>query len=102
MAKEFTEAEIDFEGVTKELARLVPPKVTLVEVLGRLRETMLEQKAKGVTLKQMRAVLEARGINVSERKLRSFLETGELGPGRKPAGIATTAEAPAEDGGDKF
>ena len=92
MAKEFTEAEIDFEGVTKELARLVPPKVTLVEVLGRLRETML---------KQMRAVLEGRGINVSERKLRSFLETGELGPGRKPAGIATAA-APAEGGGDQF
>ena len=101
MAKEFTEAGIDFEGVTKELGRLVPPKVTLVEVLGRLREAMLEQKAKGVTLKQMRAVLEARGINVSERKLRSFLETGELGPGRKPAGIATTAAAD-EGGGDKF
>ena len=101
MAKEFTEAEIDFERVTKELARLVAPKVTLEEVLGRLRETMLEQKAKGVTLRQMRAVLEARGINVSERKLRSFLETGELGPGRKPAGIATTA-APDEGGGDKF
>ena len=101
MGKEFTEAEIDFEGVTKELARLVPPKVTLVEVLGRLRETMLEQKAKGVTLKQMRAVLEGRGINVSERKLRSFLETGELGPGRKPAGIAATT-TPDEGGGDKF
>ena len=101
MAKEFTEAEIDFEGVAKELARLVPPKVTLVEVLGRLRETMLEQKAKGVTLKQIHAVLEGRGINLSERKLRSFLETGELGPGRRPAGIAAMV-APAEGGGDKF
>ena len=101
MAKEFTEAEIDFEGVIKELARLVPPKVTLVELLERLRETMLEQKAKGVTLKQMRAVLEGRGINVSERKLRLFLETGELGPGRPPAGIAAM-RTPEEGGGDKF
>ena len=101
MAKEFTEAGIDFEGVTKELGRLVPPKVTLAEVLGRLREAMLEQKAKGVTVKQMRVVLAARGINLSERKLRLFLETGELGPGRTPAGIARAAAAD-EGGGDKF
>ena len=101
MAREFTEAEIDFDGVARELSRLVPPRVTLAEVLGRLRETMLEQKAKGVTVKQMRAVLEGRGINVSERKLRVFLETGELGPGRKPAGIVTT-EATGHSGGDQF
>lgn len=101
MAKEFTEAEIDFDGLTKELSRLVPPKVTLEEILGRLRDTMLEQKAKGVTAKQMCEVLKARGINVSERKLRSVLETGELGPGRKPAGLSTESGAPAE-GGDNF
>ena len=102
VATEFIEAEIDFDGVAKELAKLAPPKVTLEQVLGRLRDTMLEQKAKGVTLKQMLAVLEGRGISVSERKLRTFLETGEMGPGRKPAGIARAAAAPAEGGGDKF
>ena len=53
MARDFTEAEVDFEGLTKELSRLVPPKVTLEEILARLRDTMREQQAKGVTLKQM-------------------------------------------------
>lgn len=101
MAREFTEAEIDFEGLTKELSRLVPPKVTLEEILGRLRDTMLEQKAKGVTVKQMCEVLKGRGINVSERKLRSVLETGELGPGRKPAGLSTGSGG-AREGGDDF
>ena len=101
MARQFTEAEIDFEGVAKDLSRLVPPKVTLEEILGRLRDVMLEQKAKGVTVKQMVRVLEERGINVSERKLRTFLETGELGPGRKPAGLAASP-APASQGGDEF
>lgn len=101
MAREFTEAEIDFEGLTKELSRLVPPKVTMEQILGRLRETMLEQKAKGVTVAQMREVLAARGINVGERKLRNFLETGELGRGGRPAGVAP-ARAETAEGGDAW
>ena len=48
MARQFTEAEIDFDGVAGDLSRLVPPKVTLEEILGRLREVMLERKDKGV------------------------------------------------------
>ena len=101
MAKEFTEAEIDFEGLAKELSRLVPPKVTLQEILGRLRDTMLEQQAKGVTLKQMCGVLKARGINVSERRLRSVLETGRLGRGPQPSGLST-ASPETEQSQDEF
>lgn len=88
MAKEFVEAEIDFEGVTRDLSRLAPPKVTMEQILGRLRETLLEQKAKGVTVKQMCDVLQGHAINVSERRLRNFIETGELGRGGRPAGVA--------------
>ena len=101
MARQFTEAEIDFDGVAGDLSRLVPPKVTLEEILGRLREVMLERKDKGVTVRQMVKVLDKRGINVSERKLRTFLETGQLGPGRKPAAIAPPP-APAGEAGDEF
>ena len=107
MARQFTEAENDFDGVARVLSRLVPPKVTLEGILGRLREVMLERKGKGkgkgkgVTGRQMVKVLEKRGINVSERKLRTFLETGQLGPGRKPAVIAPPP-APAVEGGDEF
>ena len=100
MAKAFTEAEIDFEGLEKELSRLVPPKVTMEQLLGRLRDTMLEQKAKGVTVAQMRDVLAGRGINVSERKLRYFLDTGELGTGRRPAGLAPASSEKMPDSDD--
>ena len=105
MAKEFIEAEVDFEGVAKDLSKLVPPKVTMEQILGRLRDTLLEQKAKGVTVKQMCDVLKEHAINVSERKLRYFIETGELGPGRPPAGVAPDrAKLPEgrefESGGD--
>lgn len=99
MAKEFTEAEIDFDGLTKELSRLVPPKVTMEDILGRLRETLLEQKAKGVTVTQMCDVLRAHTINVGERKLRKFLQTGELGDGRPPAGVSP-ARATLPEGSD--
>ncbi len=100
MAKAFTEAEIDFEGLSRELSGLAPPKVTMEEVLGRLRKTMLEQKAKGVTVEQMREVLQGRGINVGVRKLRSFLERGEMGPGGRPAGISPARIEKSESGTD--
>ena len=101
MAKEFREAEVDFAGLEGDLSRLVPPKVTLAQILGRLRETMLEQHAKGVTVKQMQEVLTGRGINVSERRLRRFLETGELGGGGRLAGVSADTAA-SSDNGDEF
>ena len=105
MATEFIEAEIDFDGVAKEIGKLSPAKVSLEQVLTRFRDTMLEQRAKGVTLKQMIAVLEGRGITVGERKLRVFLETGEMGPGRRSSGIAKAGAADpaaAAGGGGEF
>ena len=65
-------------------------------VLDRLRERMLEQRAMGVTMAQMHEVLKARGIEIGERSPKTFLDKGEL-PGRK----ARTA-AMAEPGQDPF
>ena len=37
-AKRFNEADIDFDAMDGELAKLVPPKLSLTDVLDRLRE----------------------------------------------------------------
>ena len=83
-AKRFNETDIDFNAIDGELAKLVPPKLSLTDVLDRLRKRLVEQQAKGVTVAQMHEVLNDGGINITERSLRTFLTKGVL-PGRKVA-----------------
>ena len=59
-AKRFNEADIDFDAIDGELAKLVPPKLSLTDVLDRLRKRLVEQQAKGVTVAQMHEVLKRR------------------------------------------
>ena len=88
-AKRFNEADIDFDAMDGELAKLVPPKLSLADVLDRLRKRLIEQQAKGVTVAQMHEVLKSGGIDITERSLRTFLDKGVL-PGRKVAEAART------------
>ena len=99
-AKRFNETDIDFEAIEGELAKLAPPKLSLKDVLDRLRDRMVEQRAKGVTVAQMHEVLNARGIEIGERSLKAFLDKGEL-LGRKAAKSVAQA-AGTEAGGDPF
>ncbi len=99
VARRFNESDIDFEAIDADLAKLAPPKLSLKDVLDRLRERMLEQRAKGVTVAQMHEVLKARGIEIGERSLKTFLDKGEL-PGRKARAAVQTAMA--EPGQDPF
>ena len=98
-AKRFNEADIDFDAIDGELAKLAPLKLTLVDVLSRLRKRLVEQQAKGVTLPQMHEVLKSRGIDITERGLRTFLDKGVL-PGRKVADASRVIAS--EEGGDPF
>ena len=77
-AKRFNEADIDFDAMDGELAKLVPPKLSLADVLDRLRKRLVEQQAKGVTVAQMHEVLNAGGIAITERSLRTFLDQGRV------------------------
>ena len=86
-AKRFNKADIDFDAIDGELAKLVPPKLSLTDVLDRLRKRLVEQQAKGVTVAQMHEVLKSGGIDITERSLRTFLDKGVL-PGRKVAEAA--------------
>ena len=87
VVRRYNESDVDFEAIDADLAKLAPPKLSLKDVLERLRERMLEQRARGVTVAQMHEVLKARGIEMGERSLKVFLDKGEL-PGRKAAKLA--------------
>ena len=60
------------------------------------RKRILEQCAKGVTVAQMHEVLKARGIEIGERSLKTFLDKGEL-PGRKAKAVAHSAQTEMGD-----
>ena len=83
-AKRFNEADIDFDAIDGELAKLVPPKLSLTDVLDRLRKRLVEQQAKGVTVAQMHEVLKSGGIDITERSLRTFLTRACCREGRLP------------------
>ena len=95
-ARRFNEGDIDFEALDSELAKLAPAKMSLKDVLDRLRSRLLEQRGKGVTVAQMHEVLQARGIKLGERSLKLFLDKGEL-PGRKVAANVAQAAMPIPD-----
>ena len=95
-ARRFNEGDIDFEAIDADLAKLVAPKLGLKDILERLRSRLQEQRAKGVTVAQMHEVLKARGIEIGERSLKTFLEKGEL-PGRKVAASVAQAAMPEPD-----
>ena len=96
-ARRFNEGDIDFEAIDADLAKLAAPKLSLRDVLDRLRNRLLEQRAKGVTVAQMHEVLNARGVEIGERSLKVFLDKGEL-PGRKAAASVAQAALPEPDG----
>ena len=96
-ARRFNEGDIDFEAIDADLAKLAAPKLSLRDVLNRLRVRLLEQRAKGVTVTQMHEVLNARGVEIGERSLKVFLDKGEL-PGRKAAASVAQAALPEPDG----
>ena len=75
-AKRFNEADIDFDAIDGELAKLVPPKLSLTDVLDRLRKRLVEQPTKSVTVAQMHEVSKSDGIAITERCLRTFLDKG--------------------------
>ncbi len=77
-AKRFNEADIDFDALDGELAKLEPPKLSLTDVLDRLRKRLVKQQAKGVTVAQMHEVLKSGGVDITERSLRTFFGQGRV------------------------
>lgn len=97
--RSFYEADVDFDAIAGDLAKLRPPRLTLEDVLARLREPMLEKRRQGVSLAQIREVLKARGVEIGERSLKSYLEKGELPrPRAAPARGAEAGPPPAGGG----
>ena len=82
----FNEVDVDFGAIEAALEKLPTPTITLGDVLERLRPSLVEQRKRGVSIGQMREVLKGYGVEIGERSLKRFVETGVL-PGRKRAAV---------------
>ena len=94
---EFNKSALDFEEIEAKLGKLEPTKVTLAEVMERLREKLNAQLARGVTVAQLRELLQGYGIELGEKTLRKDLETGKL-----PVKKATRQRVEAATEGESF
>ena len=71
-------ADVKYAEIDAELAALVPPTVSLQEVLERLDVRVREMQGRGVTAEQILAVLKGHGVNISVQRFRKYLKTGKL------------------------
>ena len=94
---EFNKSALDFEEIEAKLGKLEPTKVTLAEVMERLRAKLNAQLARGVTVAQLRELLQGYGIELGEKTLRKYLETGKL-----PVKKATRQRVEAATEGESF
>ena len=106
----YKESDVDFEAIGEEMGKLVPPRLSVEDVLARLRDKMVVQRKKGVSLDQMCEVLTRRGIDVGVRQLKSYLEKGEMPGARKqargreetaPRGGSASSERQGADGAER-
>ena len=99
MAKEqFVEQQVDFQGIEAAFSDLRPPMLALEEILERLRPKMLGHIERGVRVEQLADALKEKGIDVGARRLRVYLERGELPGQRKRRMAAPEARSAAAAG----
>ena len=77
MARLYTEADLDFGKIDAALAKLAgQSKMTRTDVLIRLRDRLLEQQGKAVTVAQMCEAVNALWIDIREPSFANISEQG--------------------------
>ena len=99
MAKTWRHDDVDFEQLGRDLGKLTVPRLTVADVLERVRGPLIEQAAAGVTERQMLEVLERHGITISARTLRQFLASAAAQAERRRAGAGSEKPAQASGAG---
>ena len=74
----------DIETVQTEIAKVKPERQGYRELIDGLHHLLTERIAKGATIRELETALSVKGIEVSERSLKTFLDTGRFSS-RKPS-----------------
>lgn len=91
--------DIDFDAVDRELAALKPRKVGVETVLEPLRRRLGIQLRRGVTTAQLREVLRAHGVLVTERRLREFIDVSQENEKTGRTGVGDDGGSARGEGG---
>ncbi|MCY4607889.1 MAG: hypothetical protein OXD40_04740 [bacterium] len=71
---EYVETHLDFGAIADDLGAIEPPKITLRQILERIRPQLELSRKRGATYEQMSKTLKAHGIVASARAIREFME----------------------------
>ena len=99
MAKTWRHDEVDFEQLGRDLGKLTVPRLSVADVLERVRGPLIEQAAAGVTERQMLEVLQRHGIKISARTLRQFLTSASVEEARESRAAGSVKSAGASSAG---
>ena len=87
----------DIETIQTEIAKVKPERQGYRELIDGLHRLLTERITKGATIRELESALSVKGIEVSERSLKTFLETGKLSRPR----TAPTAKEPSSSSSDQ-
>ena len=90
-------ADIDLEALRGEIKKVQPERMTYQAVLEQLRPDLEAKTAEGASVRALSEALSGKGIKVSERSLKTFLETGKLSRPR----TAPNAKEPSRSSSDQ-
>ena len=96
--KAVKEADLDFSAIEAKFKELEPPKITVQEAIERMLPAIRGRIADGITVDQIKEVLDAEGLKIAKTKLVRLIETNSLGSGgAKPMKKAEFSPATATD-----
>lgn len=105
MPRTYREDSIDFAALEADIGALEPPRLTVQDLLDRVRPKLETMHKRGVQPEQMADALKKHGISVDPRKLANYIRTGSLvrsarkaskpAPRPQAAAPAGDTEAPA-------
>ena len=80
--RRYKEVDIDWSGISEDLARARPKQISEKEALERIAEELVAQHRRGITAEQMAEILGRRGLAVDVGKVSEVLrDFGSRGAG---------------------
>ena len=78
--RQVKEADIDFEGIAEELAKVKPKTIMVSDALERLVADLSKGQERGLMVEQIAEICRKKGLDVDEEEVRETLANAEGQP----------------------
>lgn len=81
MSKMIVKSSIDFGKIEADLGKLEPPKISKEDAVLKILPAIRKQIEAGVSIDQIKSVLDQNGLKLAKKTLTGLVENGNLGKG---------------------